>query len=147
MVLRGSGTVPCREESWLTRAMLSASRSRISTNWPDCTLCTSVCGIGSQAGERIKPGRGQLGGPSGGRLGSCWSKDDGWVRGRNAGRVPVDRAVPDDVGGCPNGRTDDDVTVVGSVVLDGLTAIDTRQEGAGSAPSSPIDLNNWRNVR
>ena len=51
----------------------------------------------------------------------------------------MDRAVPDDVGGCPNGRTDHDVTVVGSVVLDGLTAIDTRQEGTGSAPSSPID--------
>ena len=48
--------MPCKDDSWLIRAMLSASRSLISTNWPAWTLFTSVCGNGSQAGERIKPG-------------------------------------------------------------------------------------------
>ena len=119
------------------RTMLSASKSRISTNWPDCTLCTTDCRIGSQAGESIKPGREQLGGPRVHRSGSCWSRDGDWMGGRTAGRAPADKAEPVVVDGCPSGRMDEDVTPVGSVVLDGLTAMDTREEGGGSAPSSP----------
>ena len=129
--------MPCREESWLMRAMLSASRSRISTNWPDCTLCKSDYGIGSQAGDSIKPGWEQPGGPSGGRLGSCWSKDGQWVRGRVPGSAPVDSAVPVVVDEYPLGKTDGDVTVAVGVVLAGLTTMDTSEEGGGSAPSNP----------
>ena len=133
------------------RAMLSASMSRISTNWSDCTLCTSDCGIGSQAGESIKPGWEQPGGPSGGRLDSCWSRDGDWVRGRVAGSVPADRAVPVVVDGYPSGKTDGDMTVAGSVMFNGLTTMDTREAGGGSAPSNhdvPEELEgDWVNVR
>ena len=41
--------------SWLSKVMLSASSSLISTNWPDFTLSTSLRGKGSAAGERTTP--------------------------------------------------------------------------------------------
>ena len=56
------------------------------------------------------------------------------MRGRAAGRTPVDRPGPVIVSGCPLGMKDANVTVT---VLDGLTAMDTREEGGGRALSSP----------
>ena len=44
--------------SWLSKVILSASSSLISTNWPDFTLSTSLWGKGSAAGERMKPALG-----------------------------------------------------------------------------------------
>ena len=78
-----------------------------------------------------------MGSPNEDRLGSCRGRDGDWMRGRVAGRAPVDRAEPVVIDGCPNQRTDDDVTIVDGVVFDGLTAMDTREDGGGSAPSSP----------
>ena len=68
-----------------------------------------------------------------------------------AGSVPADRAVPVIVDGYPSGKTDGDVTVAASVVFDGLTTMDTREAGGGSAPSNP-DVpeeleGDWVNVR
>ena len=38
----------------------------------------------------------------------------------------------------PNGKTVDDVTIAGNVVFAGLTTMDTRDEGGGSAPSNHV---------
>ena len=49
--------MPLSEDSWLSKATLSPSRSRFSTNCPDCICRTSECGMGSAAGDKISPGR------------------------------------------------------------------------------------------
>lgn len=41
--------------SCCTREILSVSSSRISVNWPERTLSTSLRGNGADAGERISP--------------------------------------------------------------------------------------------
>ena len=72
-VLWGSNKEPApMEDSWFSRAMLSANTSRISMNCPDCIRCTSEYGMGSAAGDRIIPGR-----DSGGADGRGMVKADG----------------------------------------------------------------------
>ena len=50
----GNGWPPNAASCW-SREMLSVSRSRMSTYWPDLILSTSFCGKGSEAGDRANP--------------------------------------------------------------------------------------------
>ena len=50
-----TGWVLCMVSSCCTKEILSVSSSRISVNWPERTLSTSLRGNGADAGERIRP--------------------------------------------------------------------------------------------
>lgn len=73
---------------------------------------------------------------SGDKLGSCWNRVVGWLMGRVLGRAPADSVEPVVNNGCPNEIGDDDVSTADTVVVDGLTATDIKEEEEGGGECS-----------
>lgn len=126
-----------KESICCSRAMLSVSKSRMSTNWPDLILSTNLLGKGSEAGDKLNPGDDDP---------NIIAADDDPNAVELEGNVTPWKAT---WGGCcgtaPNagkGRVWDHDVVAPPVTLDGLgiSGTETREDCGGRRPREASEV-------